>query len=322
MSKIANRKKPWRWREWPPRLPEPTSQPTDNPPEPMPKVPWKRSLTGTQRLMALGQGPRGASWPRGADARSAAVLSESLPQQGCGRFRPGPVVPQPGHSQGSCRRSQNPAKWYKGRWSEPVMFAEGCTLNKPSVLANGDWLLPVSDWRKKTARVFASTDAGKTWRGRGPSFGFPGAGSQGPGSFGGGDTSHHFRDFPPPPQKKPGGVRFGDRRQDRNEKHDYHRNLSDDGLYGFCCRHGQDTGVLGDVDRYKHAFRLHPDDSTRPLVRWDHLGGARARKVDGRKQRFSPYRERATAQPRGAGRCGNDGPTGHRVSGRNHHHLS
>jgi len=36
-------------------------------------------------------------------------------------------------------------------WSEPVMFAEGCTLNKPTVLKNGDWLLPVSDWHKKTA---------------------------------------------------------------------------------------------------------------------------------------------------------------------------
>ncbi len=27
-------------------------------------------------------------------------------------------------------------------WSKPVMFAEGCTLNKPTVLKNGDWLLP------------------------------------------------------------------------------------------------------------------------------------------------------------------------------------
>ncbi len=52
-------------------------------------------------------------------------------------------------------------------WSEPVMFAEGCTLNKPTVLTNGDWLLPVSDWRKKTARVFASTDSGATWNERG-----------------------------------------------------------------------------------------------------------------------------------------------------------
>ncbi len=52
-------------------------------------------------------------------------------------------------------------------WSEPVMFAEGCTLNKPTVLKNGDWLLPVSDWHKKTARVFASTDEGATWTERG-----------------------------------------------------------------------------------------------------------------------------------------------------------
>ncbi len=52
-------------------------------------------------------------------------------------------------------------------WSQPVMFAEGCTLNKPTVLKNGDWLLPVSDWRKKTARVFASTDEGASWKERG-----------------------------------------------------------------------------------------------------------------------------------------------------------
>ncbi len=52
-------------------------------------------------------------------------------------------------------------------WSEPVRFAEGCTLNKPTILANGDWLLPVSDWQKKTARVYASRDAGATWQERG-----------------------------------------------------------------------------------------------------------------------------------------------------------
>jgi len=58
-------------------------------------------------------------------------------------------------------------------WSEPVMFAEGCTLNKPTVLKNGDWLLPVSDWHRKTARVFASADEGASWRERG-SLQFPG----------------------------------------------------------------------------------------------------------------------------------------------------
>jgi predicted neuraminidase len=55
----------------------------------------------------------------------------------------------------------------EAEWSEPVMFAEGCTLNKPTVLKNGDWLLPVSDWHKKTARVFASTDEGVSWKERG-----------------------------------------------------------------------------------------------------------------------------------------------------------
>ncbi|MCP5560774.1 MAG: exo-alpha-sialidase [Verrucomicrobiaceae bacterium] len=58
-------------------------------------------------------------------------------------------------------------------WSEPVPFADGCTLNKPTVLKNGDWLLPVSDWRKQTARVFASTDEGASWKERG-SLQFPG----------------------------------------------------------------------------------------------------------------------------------------------------
>ncbi len=53
------------------------------------------------------------------------------------------------------------------KWSEPVRFAEGCTLNKPTVLKDGDWLLPVSDWQNKTARVFASTDEGASWKERG-----------------------------------------------------------------------------------------------------------------------------------------------------------
>ncbi len=52
-------------------------------------------------------------------------------------------------------------------WTEPVFFAEGCTLNKPTVLHRGDWLLPVSDWHKKTARVFASLDEGRSWKERG-----------------------------------------------------------------------------------------------------------------------------------------------------------
>jgi len=53
------------------------------------------------------------------------------------------------------------------KWTEPELFAEGCTLNKPTVLRNGEWLLPVSDWHKKTARVFASTADGAAWGERG-----------------------------------------------------------------------------------------------------------------------------------------------------------
>ena len=52
-------------------------------------------------------------------------------------------------------------------WSTPVMFAEGCTLNKPTVLKDGAWLLPVSDWHQKTCRVFESTDEGASWKERG-----------------------------------------------------------------------------------------------------------------------------------------------------------
>lgn len=71
-------------------------------------------------------------------------------------------------------------------WTPPVRIADGCTLNKPTVLADGDWLLPVSLWTRdrmggpgvdktahedldaiRMANVFASTDQGKTWSRRG-----------------------------------------------------------------------------------------------------------------------------------------------------------
>jgi hypothetical protein len=53
-------------------------------------------------------------------------------------------------------------------WSEPLCIAEeGCTLNKPTILKNGDWLLPVSKWAEKTAWVYASIDQGKAWKPRG-----------------------------------------------------------------------------------------------------------------------------------------------------------
>ena len=76
-------------------------------------------------------------------------------------------------------------------WTKPVRFADGCTLNKPTVLSNGDWLLPVSLWTRdrigpailkeahhdldaiRMANVFASSDQGKTWTRRG-GVAFPG----------------------------------------------------------------------------------------------------------------------------------------------------
>ena len=78
-------------------------------------------------------------------------------------------------------------------WTNPVRFADGCTLNKPTVLSNGDWLLPVSLWTRdrigigtsvgiprdilkdahkeldtiRMANVFVSTDRGQAWTRRG-----------------------------------------------------------------------------------------------------------------------------------------------------------
>jgi predicted neuraminidase len=69
-------------------------------------------------------------------------------------------------------------------WSAPVRFSDGCTLNKPIVLKDGTWLLPVSLWDRtkikeaykeafhelddlRMANVFASNDQGKTWTRRG-----------------------------------------------------------------------------------------------------------------------------------------------------------
>ncbi len=78
-------------------------------------------------------------------------------------------------------------------WTEPERMADGCTLNKPTVLSSGEWLLPVSLWTRdrigigtsqgvarnaldaahreldnvRMANVFASQDAGKSWSRRG-----------------------------------------------------------------------------------------------------------------------------------------------------------
>ncbi|MCE6990502.1 sialidase family protein [Dyadobacter sp. CY323] len=69
-------------------------------------------------------------------------------------------------------------------WSKPVRVSNGCTLNKPVVLKDGTWILPVSLWDRtkikdpykeafhelddeRMANVYASTDQGKTWTRRG-----------------------------------------------------------------------------------------------------------------------------------------------------------
>ncbi|HPD15207.1 MAG TPA: sialidase family protein [Planctomycetota bacterium] len=85
-------------------------------------------------------------------------------------------------------------------WSAPRRIWHGCTLNKPTVLKDGTWLMPISLWRRdrihastekhrptcnpkaippgfrdafhdldpeRRAHVFASTDEGKTWEKRG-----------------------------------------------------------------------------------------------------------------------------------------------------------
>lgn len=75
--------------------------------------------------------------------------------------------------------SENPV------WSAPQRIWHGCTLNKPVVLNDGSWMLPVSLWDRKKiksdtykeafheldslrmAHVFISTDSGKTWNRQG-----------------------------------------------------------------------------------------------------------------------------------------------------------
>lgn len=53
-------------------------------------------------------------------------------------------------------------------WSAPRLLGEGIPINKPTVLANGDWLLPAAIWRREqSCRVLVSTDQGQTWTLRG-----------------------------------------------------------------------------------------------------------------------------------------------------------
>ena len=79
-------------------------------------------------------------------------------------------------------------------WSEPKFLGIGCTLNKPTVMSTGEWVLPVSIWDRNTmaytvlkdvwtdeefraskaeldpvrgAHVYVSMDQGKSWTDRG-----------------------------------------------------------------------------------------------------------------------------------------------------------
>jgi len=49
-------------------------------------------------------------------------------------------------------------------WSEPRRLCDGIMMNKPTVLASGDWLLPTALWRREgSCRVVRSADKGETF---------------------------------------------------------------------------------------------------------------------------------------------------------------
>ncbi|MDR1879906.1 MAG: glycoside hydrolase [Tannerellaceae bacterium] len=53
-------------------------------------------------------------------------------------------------------------------WSSPERLTDGIMMCKPTVLSNGDWVLPVSTWMTaESAKAVVSTDRGKTWNVRG-----------------------------------------------------------------------------------------------------------------------------------------------------------
>ncbi|MBR3872999.1 MAG: exo-alpha-sialidase [Clostridia bacterium] len=69
-------------------------------------------------------------------------------------------------------------------WTKPQYIFYGCTLNKPIVTRKGEWLLPVSIWKRhlirppftecfheldllRMANIMVSTDEGETWTRRG-----------------------------------------------------------------------------------------------------------------------------------------------------------
>jgi len=54
------------------------------------------------------------------------------------------------------------------KWSAPRRLGDGIMLNKPAVLANGDWLLVSSVWKADNSiKVYASTDQGAIFTLRG-----------------------------------------------------------------------------------------------------------------------------------------------------------
>lgn len=54
------------------------------------------------------------------------------------------------------------------KWSAPRRIGDGIMLNKPTLLANGDWLLTSSVWKADNSiKVYASTDKGETFSLRG-----------------------------------------------------------------------------------------------------------------------------------------------------------
>ncbi len=54
-------------------------------------------------------------------------------------------------------------------WTAPRRLHDGIMMCKPTVLSNGEWMLPVSTWRltDNSAKAVVSIDAGQTWRERG-----------------------------------------------------------------------------------------------------------------------------------------------------------
>ncbi len=51
------------------------------------------------------------------------------------------------------------------KWTKPQRLTDGVMMCKPTVLKNGEWLLPVSTWylTENSAKTVVSTNRGKTW---------------------------------------------------------------------------------------------------------------------------------------------------------------